>query len=63
MTKCKNGDVHVLDPERCSICPGCKMVHFYCVKCNAEIASMPLRDAPKRTRDLALELHEALEDG
>ena len=59
--KCPDGKVHILDPEEVGICIKCKLVHFFCVNCGEEIARMTLHDSPKKTRDIALQLQEALE--
>ena len=59
--KCE-GKAHILDPEEVGICVNCKLVHFFCTNCGVEVARMPLRDSPKKTRDLALQLQDALEE-
>ena len=59
MAKCQT---HILDPEEVGICVGCKLVHFFCANCGEEIAIMSLRDSPKKTREIALQLQEALKD-
>ena len=60
--KCPDGKVHILDPQEVGICVNCKLVHFFCTNCGDEIAKMPLRDSPKKTRDIALMLQTALEE-
>ena len=59
--KCSDGKTHILDPEEVGICVKGKLVHFFCTNCGEEIAKMTLRDSPKKTRDIALQLQEALE--
>ena len=59
--KCCDGKTHTLDPTEVGICVGCKIVHFFCTNCGERVTTMPLRDAPKKTRDIALQLQDALE--
>lgn len=61
MGACRDGKPHIMEPDECGICVECKLVHFYCTRCGEEITRMPLRDAPKKTRDIALQLQVALE--
>lgn len=60
MNICKGKQFHSFDPENVGLCPGCKTVHFFCSVCDEEIETRRLRDCPKETRVLALQLKDAL---